>query len=219
MTKVLVTRGSLEDTAGAIRTKLGVQTTYKPSQFAAAIGSITGVTSADNGKVVVNGALTEQTSKSISMNGTYDTTTNNQVIVNVSGGLVPDGFTYYNGYLLPTLPVVNDYPYIVIRKNDSSGKFDALYSQTVWYTGYITTNYDIGNWFFGCSGLDTNGIYWYTAPQTNPSSWTPHDNGNVFKTANGFGTSENRNVIWSSHDILKESESGPIVYKHGNSIP
>lgn len=85
MTKVLVTRASLEDTADSIRSKLGVQTTYKPSQFADAIDAITGgVSSADNGKVVVNGVLTAQTSKSVTTNGTYDTTTNNEVTVNVS---------------------------------------------------------------------------------------------------------------------------------------
>lgn len=37
----------------------------------------------DNGKVVVNQALTDQTSKSINANGTHDTTANNSVVVDV----------------------------------------------------------------------------------------------------------------------------------------
>lgn len=40
MSLVLVTEQHLQDTAGAIRNKLGVQTTYKPSEFSAAIASI-----------------------------------------------------------------------------------------------------------------------------------------------------------------------------------
>lgn len=40
MSKVAVTEDYLEDIADAIREKLGVQTTYKPGQMAAAIESI-----------------------------------------------------------------------------------------------------------------------------------------------------------------------------------
>ena len=45
-------------------------------------------TASDEGKVVSNGALVAQTARasSITANGTYDTTTNNSVTVNVSGG-------------------------------------------------------------------------------------------------------------------------------------
>lgn len=43
-------------------------------------------TAADEGKVVENGALVAQTSLAVTENGTYDTTTNNEVVVNVSGG-------------------------------------------------------------------------------------------------------------------------------------
>ena len=41
---------------------------------------------ADNGKVVSNGALVAQTSRTVTENGTYDTTLNDEVVVNVSGG-------------------------------------------------------------------------------------------------------------------------------------
>lgn len=40
----------------------------------------------DEGKVVQNGALASQTSLTVNQNGTYDTTANNEVVVNVSGG-------------------------------------------------------------------------------------------------------------------------------------
>lgn len=42
-------------------------------------------TPADEGKVVDNGALVSQTSTNITANGTYNTTLNNEVVVNVSG--------------------------------------------------------------------------------------------------------------------------------------
>lgn len=45
--------------------------------------------SSDEGKVVSSGALVAQSSQSITANGTYDTTTKNQVVVNVSGGTLP----------------------------------------------------------------------------------------------------------------------------------
>ena len=45
--------------------------------------------SSDEGKVVSSGALVSQTSQNIAANGTYDTTTKNQVVVNVSGGTLP----------------------------------------------------------------------------------------------------------------------------------
>jgi len=91
MAKVMTDESNYTAIAGAIRTKLGVSTRYKPSEMADAIESIpTGapLTSEDEGKVVVedsgNYVLAEQTSLSVSQNGTYDTTTNDEVVVNVS---------------------------------------------------------------------------------------------------------------------------------------
>lgn len=46
-------------------------------------------TPSDEGKVVSNGELVAQTSVEKTANGTYDTTLNNEVVVNVSGGSVP----------------------------------------------------------------------------------------------------------------------------------
>lgn len=86
MSKVLVTEYSLESIADAIRAKNGTQNTYKPGQMAAAIAAIPNVYDAgDEGKVVSNGALVQQTSRSVTENGTFDTTLNNEVTVNVPG--------------------------------------------------------------------------------------------------------------------------------------
>lgn len=48
-------------------------------------------TSADEGKVVLNGALVAQTSDTVTQNGTVDTTLINSLTVNVSGGSTPTG--------------------------------------------------------------------------------------------------------------------------------
>lgn len=58
MSKVLVTEDYLGDIADAIRAKLGVQTTYKPGQMAAAIGSIpTGITPTGTINITENGSV------------------------------------------------------------------------------------------------------------------------------------------------------------------
>ena len=93
MAKVITDEQNYYDIADAIRSKLEVETLYLPSEMAAAIETIeTGIelTSEDEGKVVVEDegvyVLTEQTSQTITLNGTYDTTTINELIANISGG-------------------------------------------------------------------------------------------------------------------------------------
>lgn len=58
-------------------------TNYASAQITASVPNT--YAAADEGKVVDNGALVAQTSRNIDTNGTYDTTTNNEVVVNVAG--------------------------------------------------------------------------------------------------------------------------------------
>lgn len=59
-------------------------TNYASAQITANVPNT--YSAGDEGKVVSNSALVAQTSRNIDTNGTYDTTTNNEVVVNVSGG-------------------------------------------------------------------------------------------------------------------------------------
>ena len=64
-------------------------------------------TSSDEGKVVNNGALASQTSTTKTANGTYDTTLNNEVVVNVPVPVMPTEYFEYtkDGDLYKTLTI------------------------------------------------------------------------------------------------------------------
>lgn len=129
MPRVLVTDQYLYDIASAIRGKLDVETEYLPSEMAAAIESISGISQDDNGKVVQNGALVGQTQRTITDNGTYDTTTNNEVVVSVSGGsyatLVSKTITE-NGTYDPADDEADGYSEVVVNVPQGSGNIPEI---------------------------------------------------------------------------------------------
>ena len=77
MSKVLVEESNLSSIAGAIRSKVGGSTLYKPSEMAAAINTI------DTGGITPTGSIT------ITENGTVDVTQYASAVVNVSAQTLP----------------------------------------------------------------------------------------------------------------------------------
>lgn len=85
-----VTDTELTTVADAIRAKAESEDALTwPNGFASKVASITGISSEDEGKVVQNGVLVAQTSRSVTENGTYDTTTNDELTIDVAASVGP----------------------------------------------------------------------------------------------------------------------------------
>ena len=88
MPKVLVASSNLTNIADAIRGRNGEQAQYLPSEMPQKITDLPNAYGAsDEGKVVSSGELVAQTSRTVTANGTYDTTENNEVIVSTGGSI------------------------------------------------------------------------------------------------------------------------------------
>lgn len=179
--KVLITKSSMDAIGSAIRDRNGLLTKYLPSEMPTAIESIpNNYTLADEGKVVKNGALIAQSTRAtdITANGTYDTTENNSVTVDVSGGgggaVVQPLNATQNGTYNPPSGVDGFAPVVV---NVSGGDLPG-----------ITFSPNLPQASDG-----VNGDYWYVstdkqrAPVLNPTSnaQSATTGGNVFTAVEG----------------------------------
>ena len=160
MARVFIDDESLHDIAESIRSKLNVETEYLPSEMADAIGSIeTGMnlTSADAGKVVVeNGgeySLQSQTARSVTENGTYDTTTNNSLQVNVPSVTSADnGKVVVNGTLQSqtSVDITTNGTYDTTSNNSASVNVQPpLQSKTATANGTVSPD----NGYYGLSSV------------------------------------------------------------------
>lgn len=158
----------------------------------------------------------------VAANGTYTAPSGvdgySPVTVAVPTGLIiPDGFLYYNGYLLPELPVYSGYNYAFIRKNDQNDTFDCVLGYAQWYSA---SNATLDNWRLTFAGQASHPAQQYSIPQDG----TATDWGDPTQSTNVYGTNSARKVIWTSHDIvitagtnilLRQgfaiSNSGPII--------
>lgn len=152
---------------------------------------------------------------SVIANGTYTAPSGvdgySPVSVNVPQGLIiPDGYAYFNGYLLPELPTYSDYAYAFIRKNDQNDTFDCVLGHAQWYS---SSNATLDNWRLTFTGQANYPAQQYAIPQDG----TATDWGEPTPSTNVYGTNSARKVIWTSHDILITNGAN-ILLREGFAI-
>lgn len=124
------------------------------------------------------------------------------------GGIpCPPGYAYYNGILLPQIPVEEGYDYAWIRTNADAGVYNVVYGKSQWRTRSSAT---LDNWQLEFATLSSDGaVYYKIADDGSETAW--HDR---MTSTNYFGlsTSLGRKVIWSSHDIRISTTSNVVMY-------
>lgn len=134
-------------------------------------------TASDEGKVVNNGALVAQTARAsqITQNGTYDTTLNNEVTVNVSGGgsavIQPLSVTQNGTYTAPS--GVDGYSPVTVNVSGGGGGTNLQFhygrlkidngvideSSEYCYSDLIPISAGNGQWFIDLARSDTSSYY------------------------------------------------------------
>ena len=102
---------------------------------------------------------------------------------------------YYNGVLLPEVPVdiLKEYPYCWMRTNNTLGDYELIFGKQHWYYNS------------GMTCIDGNDELWYRIPMDvyeTAACW-------VLKSATtgSFGIDGNRTLLWANHTIYSGSLS------------
>lgn len=93
----------------------------------------------DEGKVVSSGALVSQTSVTKTENGTYDTTLNNQVVVNVPSATLVSKSITENGTYYPEDDNADGYSSVIVNVSGCGGS-DFSHEEAFLLTDYIASN-------------------------------------------------------------------------------
>lgn len=160
------------------------------------------------------------TTKTITQNATYNAEDDgadgySSVIVSVPQGIVvPSGFAFYNGYLLPEVKDLGDgYDYWWIRANGQTGNFDLIRGKSQWY---VSSNSGLNAWSVAFANNTTLGSHQYSIPMdANEQSTPASDWGEVTVSyAATYGTGNNRKPIFTNVDIMIQGQSN-ICLRHG----
>lgn len=194
-----------------------------PAGYADVSGTTAEAGDVESGKLFVTaaGVLTEGTAtmatlttKEITENGTYDAQDDgadgySEVTVDVPQGIiVPAGWGYYNGYLLPKIPYADGYNYAFIRKNGQTGMWDCVLGTGQWKARSSAT---ADNWAIEFPNETTVGARQYSIPQSGNTT-TATDWGEVTVSYSSYyGTNSNRKVVFSNEDILLSNNNILLV--------
>lgn len=111
---------------------------------------------------------------------------------------------FYGGVLLPEIPVIEGYPYTFIRKDETNGYYDLIYS--IKKPCYAETN--IGYVTDGTIG--TGDTHWYRIEIASASTATVWAFNKMFET--WWVINAERTVMWSNVDIPIGSETSTDIY-------
>ena len=118
--------------------------------------------------------------------------------------IAPDGKSWFNGVLLPEIPVevLGENPYVLIRKNTTSGYYDLFFSTEPFYTVDADT----------ISGSGITKPWYRVAIATAENAVTWESNGT---STGNLGYDASRPVLWSNHDIPNGSATATDIYFQG----
>ena len=123
--------------------------------------------------------------------------------------LIPKKY-YYNGVLLPELPlgVLEQYPYCWIRNNTTSGYYDLMLSDVPFY--YLPSDGGVKE------GNLVVGKPWYRVPIATAETATAWGDNTSNNTFSGWGVDSARTILWSNHDIPNGSATATEIYFEGS---
>lgn len=112
------------------------------------------------------------------------------------------GNFYYGEDLLPKLPVLYGYQNVWIRKNNSTGYYDAVYADmsNPWYYDGIMTPVST-----------SRTVYWYRMPIAGDTKWSLNQT-----TTGAFGVDASKTVLWSRYDVPSGSIGAVEIYFAGS---
>ena len=130
-----------------------------------------------------------------------------------AGIIIPAGWGYYNGYLLPQIPFADGYNYAFIRKNEQTGNYDLVLGTSQWRS---RSNASLDSWSLEFVNQASVGSRQYSIPQSGDTT-TASDWGEYTSSVNYYGTSNGRKVIFANYDIMINTTAN-VLYKHGIAI-